>query len=127
MVNLGFIVHPSLIDLTFLYGRLRWPFSWISWVVDSQSYRQTFVCPKGDKDSCYEITLKEYIANSKAHYSLLQALNDDDVSRVINYTCTYDIWQDLITTHEGTSQVKKAKIDLHNSHMIAVICLIINL
>ena len=51
------------------------------------------------------------IANFKAHYALLQVLNDDDISRIINCTCAHDTWQVLITTHEGTSQVKKAKID----------------
>ena len=45
------------------------------------------------------------------HYALLQALNDD-ISIVINRRSTYHICQVLITTHEGTTQVKKAKIDL---------------
>jgi len=45
----------------------------------------------------------------------MQALNDDALSRVIDCTSAYDIWQCLITIHEGTSQVKKAKIDLLNS------------
>jgi len=29
--NLTFIVHPSLMDLTFLYEKLRWPLFWIPW------------------------------------------------------------------------------------------------
>ena len=74
-----------------------------------------FVCPNGNEDSWSEITVKEYNANSKDQYALLQDLNDDDVFRVINCTCAYDIWQVLITTHEGTSQVKKSKIDFLNS------------
>ena len=41
-------------------------------------------------------------------------------------SCAHDIWQVLITIHEGTSQVKKGKIDLLN-YIIAFICLIINL
>jgi len=45
----------------------------------------------------------------------MQALNDDDLSQVINCTFTYDSWQNLIITHEGTSQVKKKKFDLLNS------------
>ena len=36
-------------------------------------------------------------------------------SRVINCTFAYLIWQVLITTQEGTTQVKKTKIDLLNS------------
>jgi len=70
------------------------------------------VCPEGDGDSWSKIIVKDYNTNSKAHYALLQALNDDDVSRIIHCTPAYDIWQVLITTHEGTTQVKKAKIDL---------------
>ena len=58
----------------------------------------------------------KYNANSKAHYVLLQALNDDNISNVTNCTCTHDIWQVLVTTHEGITQVKKAKIDLLSSH-----------
>jgi len=68
---------------------------------------KSFVCPNNDEDSWSEVTAKEYDANSKAHYALLQALNYDEVSRVINCTCAYSIWQLLITTYEGTSQVKK--------------------
>jgi len=39
-------------------------------------------------------------------------LNDDDLSHVINCKSTYEVWNDLIITHEGTSQVKRSKIDL---------------
>jgi len=42
-------------------------------------------------------------------------LNDDDLSRVINCKSTYEVWNDLIVTHEGTSQVKKSKISLLHS------------
>ena len=45
----------------------------------------------------------------------MQALIDDDLSRIINCTSAYDIWQNLIITHEGTSQIKEVKIDLLNS------------
>ena len=74
-----------------------------------------FFCPDGDEDSCSEITVKEYDANSKAHYALLQVLNDDNISWVIHCSCAHDIWQVLITAHEGTSQVKKVKINFLNS------------
>ena len=74
-----------------------------------------FVCPKGDKDAWSEIAVKEYDVNSKAHYALLQALNDDDISKVINCTSAYHIWYTLITTHEGNIQVKKIKFDLFSS------------
>jgi len=81
----------------------------------AKAISKSFVCSEGDEDSWLEITIKQYNTNSKAHYALLQSMNDDDVSRVINYTCAYYIWQILITTHESTLQVKKAKIDLLNS------------
>ena len=59
-----------------------------------------------------EATLKAYEANAKATYALMQALNDDDLSRIIYCKSAFEIWNSLITTHEGTSHVKKAKIDL---------------
>ena len=58
---------------------------------------------------------KVYDANTKATYALMQALNDDDLLRIINCVSAYDIWNTLITTHEGTSQVKRAKINLLTS------------
>jgi len=39
-------------------------------------------------------------------------LNDDDIGMVIHCKSAYEIWSHLVVTHEGTSQVKKAKIDL---------------
>ena len=42
-----------------------------------------------------ESTTKAYEANAKATYAIMQALNDDDSS-------AYEIWNDLIITHEGT-------------------------
>ena len=56
-------------------------------------------------------TAKDYEANAKAQYAFTQALNDD-FSCVINCKSAYEVWNDLITTHEGTLQVKRSKIDL---------------
>ena len=58
---------------------------------------------------------------------LLQGLNDNDISMAIHCSCAFDIWQVLIITHKGTSQVKKAKIDLLNSQSTDFICLMMNL
>ena len=58
---------------------------------------------------------KEFDANARAHYALLQALNDDDVARVIHCKSAYEIWTHFLVTHEGTSQVKRVKIDLLRS------------
>ena len=81
----------------------------------AKAISKLFVCPEGDDDSWSKITVKEYEVNSKAYYALLQSLNDNDISRAIHCSCPDDIWQVLITTHEGTSKVKITKIDLLNS------------
>ena len=59
--------------------------------------------PHSDKDTWFEATAKDYKANAKAQYVLTQTLNDDDLSHVINCKFTYEVWNDLIITHEGTS------------------------
>ena len=71
-----------------------------------------FSAPLGDEDTWSDIATKEFDANARAHYALLQALNDDDIARVIHCKSAYEIWTHLLVTHEGTSQVKRAKIDL---------------
>ena len=60
-----------------------------------------------------EIATKKLDANAKAHYALLQALNDydEDIARVIYCQSAYKFWSHLVVTHEGTLQVKRAKID----------------
>jgi len=42
-------------------------------------------------------------------------LKDDDIASIIHCKSAYEIWSHLIVTHEGTSQVKRAKIDLLRS------------
>jgi len=74
-----------------------------------------FSVPIGAEDTWSDIATKEFDANAKAHYTLLQALNDDDIARVINCKSAYEIWTHLVVTHDGTSQVKRAKIDLLRS------------
>ena len=44
-----------------------------------------FLIPNGNEDTWTDIIVKKFVANAKAHYALLQALNDDDISRMINY------------------------------------------
>ena len=50
-----------------------------------------------------DIATKEFDANARAHYALLQALNDNDISRVIHCKFAHEIWTHLLVTHEGTS------------------------
>ena len=58
-----------------------------------------FSAPPGDESTWSEIETKEFDANARAHYALLQALNDDDISRVIHYKSTFEIWTHLFVTH----------------------------
>ena len=81
----------------------------------ARAITKEFIESHGDEDTWSEATAKDYAANAKAQYALTQALNDDDLSRVINYKSTYEIWNDLIITHKGTSQVKRSKVDLFRS------------
>jgi len=67
------------------------------------------------EDTWSEVTTKDYEVNTKAQYALTQALNDDDLSCVVNCKFAYEVWNNLIVTHEGTSQVKRSKIDLLRS------------
>ena len=62
-----------------------------------------FVEPHGDEDRWSEATAKNYEANAKAQYTLTQVLNDDDLFRVINCKSAFEVWNDLIITHESTS------------------------
>jgi len=84
-----------------------------SWV--AKMVTKLFSVPDNDEDTWSEIATKEFDANAKAHCVLLQALNDDDIARVIHYKSTYEIWSHLVITHEGPSQIKRDKIDLLQS------------
>ena len=81
----------------------------------AKAVTKPFSAPLGDEDTWSDIETKEFDANAKVHYALLQALNDDDISRVIHCKSAHEIWTHLLVTHEGTSQVKRAKIDLLRS------------
>ena len=81
----------------------------------AKAVTKPFSVPTGDEDTWSDIDTKEFDANARAHYALLQALNDDDISRVIHCKSAHEIWTHLLVTHEGTSQVKRAKIDLLHS------------
>ena len=69
----------------------------------AKAITKPFVIPSDDEDTWSDITIKEFEANAKAHYALLQALNDDDIFRVINCKSTFEILNNLIVTHEGIS------------------------
>ena len=50
-----------------------------------------FVKPVVDEDTLSKTAVKEYEVNAKAKYALIEDLNDDDLSQVINCTSAYDI------------------------------------
>ena len=45
----------------------------------AKAVTKSFSVPDGDEDTCSEIATKEFDANVKTHYALLQALNDNDI------------------------------------------------
>ena len=57
----------------------------------AKAIAKKFVEPHGDEDTWSEATPKDYEANAKAQYALAQALNEDDLSRVINCKSTYEV------------------------------------
>ena len=89
----------------------------------AKAVTKPFSIPSGDEHTWSDTTTKEFDANAKAHHALLQALNDDDIVRVIHYKSAYEIWSHLVVTHEGTSQVKRAKIDLLRSQYETSLCI----
>ena len=78
----------------------------------AKAITKSFIFLDGDDDTWSDTTVKEFKANVKAYCALLQALINDDISRVINCKFTDEIWSNLVVTYEGTSQVKRAKINL---------------
>ena len=60
-----------------------------SWL--SKAVTKLFSVPIGDEDTWSDIATKKFDANAKAHYALLQALNDDDIAMVIHCKSAYEI------------------------------------
>ena len=89
----------------------------------AKAVTKLFTVPIDDEDTWCDIATKKFDANTKAHYALLQVLNDDDIARIMHYKSTYEIWTHLVVTHEGTSQVKRGKIDLLRSNMKILPCM----
>ena len=42
---------------------------------------------------------KAFEANAEATYAIMQSLNDDDLSKIINFESAYEIWNTLIITY----------------------------
>jgi len=58
----------------------------------AKAVTKPFSIPIGDEDTGFNIATKEFDANAKAHYTLLQVLNDDNIARVIHCKSVYEIW-----------------------------------
>ena len=58
----------------------------------AKAVTKPFSVPIGDEDTWSDIATKEFNANAKVHYVLLQSLNDDDIARVIRCKSAYEIW-----------------------------------
>ena len=127
MVNRTIHCPPKFDELNFPIWKIKMTiFLQFQGTHVANAITKPFICHEDDEDTWSKITVKEYDGHSKAHYALSQGLNDD-ISRVINCTSANHIWHTLITTHEGTTQVKKAKIDLlssqyDNFYMLGIVC-----
>ena len=58
-----------------------------------------FNTPDGDENTWSEIVTKKFDTNARAHYALLQALNDDDIARVIHCKSAHEISSQLVVMH----------------------------
>jgi len=64
----------------------------------AKAVTKPFSVPVGDEDTWSNIATKKFDANAKAHYALLQVLNDNDITRVIHCKSTYEIRSHLVIT-----------------------------
>ena len=62
----------------------------------AKAVTKLFYVPDGDEDTCSEIATKKFDANTKVHYALLQALNDD-IAKVIHCKSTTRFGQTLLS------------------------------
>ena len=69
----------------------------------AKAMTKLFSLPDGDEVTWSEITIKESNANAKAHYALLQGLNDNNIASIIHCESAFEIWSHLVITQEGTS------------------------
>jgi len=57
----------------------------------AKAMTKPFSVPISNENTWSDIATKEFDTNSKAHYALLQALNYNDIARVIHCKSTYEI------------------------------------
>jgi len=81
----------------------------------AKAITKEFVEPHRNQDTWSDTIAEDYEANAITQYALIQALNYNELSRVINYKSVYEVWNDLNITHEGTLQVKRSKSNMLRS------------
>ena len=69
-----------------------------------------FSVPIDDEDTWPDIATNEFNANAKAYYALLQALNDDDIARVIYCKSAYEIWTHLVAHTRERHKSREQKL-----------------
>ena len=75
----------------------------------AKSLTKPYVVPDSDESTWSDFNYKEYEANSNAQNSLLTALNEDDLTRVIHCQSAYEIWQHLLVTPRGLHKLRELK------------------
>jgi len=86
-----------------------------NWV--TKAVTKPFSVPVGDEKTWPNIATKKFDVNAKAHYALLQALNEDDIARVIHYKSIYEI------CHTYWSRTR----ELHKSRELRLISCVSNM
>ena len=76
----------------------------------AKAVTKPFSVPIGDEATWSDIVTKEFDANAKTYYALLQALNNDDIAKVIYCKSAYKIWTHLVVTHEGHHKSKEQEL-----------------
>ena len=61
----------------------------------AKAVTKPFSAPLGDEDTWSDIATKVFDVNARAHYALLQTLNDDDIFRVIHCKSAHEITNGL--------------------------------
>lgn len=55
---------------------------------------------------------QRYLINSKAHNSLICSLSEEEYRKVHTYQGAKEMWVTLVVTYEGSSEVKRNKLNL---------------
>ena len=76
----------------------------------TKAVTKPFSVPDGDEGTLSKIATKKFVANAKNPNASLQALNDDDTTRVIHCKSAHEIWSHLVITHEGIHKSSELRL-----------------